>query len=69
MKTEENCSAAFRESSLRGSASKKFGLVFTIGIEANYVILSLFSIIFTFFVRAVTLRYNHGYLSDYVKLF
>ena len=69
MKTKENCIAAFRESGLTGSASKQFGFVFTICIEADYVILSLFPIILTFFVGTITLRYIHGYTSDYVRLF
>ena len=69
MKTEEHCIATFRESALTGSTAKQFGFVFTIGVIADYVALSLLSVVFAFLVGTATLRYIRGYSSDYVRLF
>jgi hypothetical protein len=69
MKAKEDGIATFRESSFTGSTSKQFGLLLPIGIITNNIPMSLYSIVFTFCVGTITLRYIHAHPSDYVKLF
>jgi len=68
VEAEEHRVTTLRESALTGSAPEQFGFVFTIDVIAYDIALSLLSVIFAFLVGTVTLRYLHGYPSDYVRL-